>query len=245
MGSLLPNQEHFKSEPPQSPHRMPYERPLVLEDARGATSGSSLFGWIGRTDAPAGWSPRSASLKLHTSQAGADRVVGGCRHPEPDTVSGGRSRTADLHHPPRREGRAPHLPPVVDAAALRFPRHGSARTGAGSTSRYAAVLSGLDSPAASDHHIEDGRIPTPMVRVQPQAADGVSRTPVHRLSTEPHCVGPSRPSQISKSPAQRLKPATWSRKHNPEPTHYDAQTTSARSAGIPRSTETKNPRSKP
>jgi hypothetical protein len=72
----------------------------------------------------------------------------------------------------------------------------------------------------------------------------VSCTPVHRLSTETFCACRTRPSWMSKSPAQRLRPSIRSRKPHLRPTHYDAQTAGARFAEIPRPPEKRNPRSK-
>lgn len=231
MGLPLPNQGRFKTEPPHSPHRMPNERPSAREDAHDAHSGSTHFDRIGERARHQGESHADLAQTVHNPIGG--RFCHGSA----------RSCASSAQHGVGASGSLPSLDQERPLrAGGRYPCTTASLTGRG---RCPTVrLSRSDSPTASDRRIEDGRF-TPSVQEPRQATDGASRTPVHRLSTEPHCVGPSRPSQISKSPAQRLKPATWSRKHNPEPTHYDAQTTSARSAGIPRSTETKNPRSKP
>lgn len=84
----------------------------------------------------------------------------------------------------------------------------------------------------------------PSVPGQRQPPDGASRTPVHRLSTETLRACLTRPCRMSKSPAQMLRRSTRSRKPNPRPTHYDAQTPKVQFRSISRSSETINPRSK-
>lgn len=73
--------------------------------------------------------------------------------------------------------------------------------------------------------------------------DGVSCAAVNRLSTSTLPASVIHPLQARKEPGQRAGSSLSSQKPTLRPTHFDAQTGSARSAEIPRSPEPRNPRS--